>query len=65
MMNPMNVSKNPRTMNGPRRRVRSEEKARMSSITAPVMFGATVYKFVLIVEKPNLATICGRNRETD
>jgi hypothetical protein len=26
----------------------------------PTMFGATVYRFVLIVEYPRLVTICGR-----
>ena len=39
---PMNVNVNPRAMKGPRRRVKSEVKARSKSMAAPVTLGATV-----------------------
>ena len=44
--------------------VKSEANASNSNTTAPVMFGATVYKFVLTVLYPNLCTICGKNKLT-
>ena len=49
MTNPQNVKKNPRATKGKRQRVRSDEKPRTSNMTAPVMLGATVYRFVLRV----------------
>jgi len=50
MMKPMTGKQKPKAMNGDRSRVKSEAKARMSSTTAPVIFGATVYKLVLTEE---------------
>jgi hypothetical protein len=42
MMNPVKVNRKPRATKGNLQRVRSEENPRMSSMTAPVMLGATV-----------------------
>ena len=49
MTKPQKVKRNPRATKGNLQRVRSEEKPRMSNMTAPVMLGATVYRLVLIV----------------
>ena len=43
IMNPINVSKKATLMKTKRMRVQSDKKARMSKVTAPVTFGATVY----------------------
>ena len=64
-MKPIKVKKKPAAINGKRKRVRSEAKARMRSITAPEMFGATVYKLVFTVSYPSRATITGRKSWTD
>src|SRR5467141_1652487 len=63
-MKPENVSRKLRAMKGDRRRAASEQKARMRSMTAPEIFGATVYRFVFTVGYPRRETIWGRKRET-
>ena len=49
----MKVNAKPSAMKGNRILERSEANARTRSMTAPVMFGATVYKLVLTVEYPS------------
>lgn len=63
MTNPMRVKQKPRTMNGNRILAKSEEKARIRSMAAPVTFGATVYKLVLTVEYPRLQAHQSESRD--
>lgn len=65
MMKPIKVKRNPSAINGKRNRVRSDEKARIRSMTAPDTFGATVKRFVLTVLYPNRLMMTGRNSDTD